>query len=153
MTFIVRYTLPNIFKCEGKRFYPGHNEVTLEEWEAIKKHPLLQYRFDQGHLVWIDGKSPMDMERKAAEKAIQPGDEDGKGAPADAGEGDGDGQDEGDDNALAGCNVKTASEIVKETYDLNLLEKWKAKEERKSVVSAIDEQIKKITAPDQPEKK
>ena len=38
--------------------------------------------------------------------------------------------------------------MLEDTLDLNLLEKWKAVETRKVLVSVIEKQIKKLTEPE-----
>lgn len=48
---------------------------------------------------------------------------------------------------LSGFNTNKAIELVKDTYDLSLLEDWKESETRKTVLKGIEEQIESIKNP------
>lgn len=48
---------------------------------------------------------------------------------------------------ISELSAPKASSLVKDTFDLNLLEEWKDAETRKSVLKAIDEQIEAIKNP------
>jgi len=142
---MIRYTLPNIFRIGPKRFYPGINEITPEEWKAIKDHPMLPHRFEVGALVWVDGKGPDDFPKKPADDAKDdPQTDDEEDTPEEKG---------ASDNPLDGVNVKATREIIEETYDLDLLAKWKDGETRKVVISAIEKQEKKIVPSPKTKKK
>lgn len=131
--FLVQYTLPNVFRIGSVRFIPGLNYITEAQWNEIKSHPLLPYRFTEGHLVWIKNKGPEDY--IAANKPSVASDK---------------GQDQVEDakviahDILAGFSQKEAKELVAKTFDVELLEVWKEKEDRKVVLNAIEDQIKKI---------
>ena len=47
-------------------------------------------------------------------------------------------------NSLAGLSAEDAIELVKDTFSIEYLEKFKEGESRKTVLSAIDEQLKTL---------
>jgi len=135
---IVRYTRPNTFRIGPKRFFPGINELTPDQWAAIKDHPLLPARFATGDLQWLDGKSPDDLKKEKPSKVESKVE---SKTPEKVEE----------KNPLADCNAKEAREIIDETLDVTLLEKWKAGEKRKAISVIIDKQIQKILEPEKKE--
>ncbi|MEK4883473.1 hypothetical protein NST81_01910 [Bacillus sp. FSL W8-0223] len=48
---------------------------------------------------------------------------------------------------LSELSAQKAATLVKDTFDLKLLEEWKEKETRKTILKAIDEQIESIKNP------
>ncbi len=49
-----------------------------------------------------------------------------------------------EDKDIADLNAKDAIELIEDTFNVALLEEWKAGEERKTVIEAIEKQIKHI---------
>lgn len=133
--YLVVYNRPNLFKIGPKRFIPGLNEITQEQWDAIKSHPLLPFRFEKqkgqkvADLVWVDGKSPKDAQKKIEELPVEE-----KGSDSES-------------HSLNGLNAKEAIKLIEETLDLDLLNQWKSAETRKGVLAAIDKQIAVFDAP------
>ena len=52
-----------------------------------------------------------------------------------------------EDSSLAELNTNKAIELVKDTFDLSLLQEWKESETRKTVLKGIEEQIESIKNP------
>lgn len=114
---------------------PGIQEISQENWDAIKGHILLPYRFENGDLEWIPGKGPEDFLVDKDSVIDQEAPKDGSTEPT------------GDvevDNPLKACNAKKAKEFVAETFDVELLKKWQETETRDSVLKAIADQLKKM---------
>lgn len=97
---------------------PGVNEKTDEEWKAIKDHPDVKSRIDEGVLV-----------------LVQPASADGRKK-----------QPEGLPKTLEGMTAATAIDFIDGIFDIDQLKAWKKKESRSGVVSAIDKQIKTVKA-------
>ena len=135
---IVRYTRPNTFRIGPKRFFPGINELTLEQWDAIKDHPLLPARFAAGDLQWIDGKCPDNLKKEKSAK-VESNVESKTPEKVE------------EKSALADLNVKDAKKLIEEALDVTLLEKWKTLEKRKAIAQIIDKQIQKILEPEKKE--
>lgn len=133
--YLVTYTLPNIFRIGSVRFIPGLNYLTEDQWNEIKDHPLLPNRFKEGHLVWVKTKGPNDF--------VEPNKKVPSGEVADTSV-----SSELDlaKDILADFTIKEAQKMVANTFDVLLLEVWKDKEDRKGVLSAINDQIEKINA-------
>ena len=111
--------------------------MSAEEWDAIKGHPLLSNQFKNGSLEWMHGHGPDDQKTSG----------NGNGKTVESKPSD---EPKGDEEAhtLRGLTVREAREMLEDTLDLNLLEKWKAVETRKVLVSVIEKQIKKLTEPE-----
>lgn len=134
--YLITYSLPNIFRIGPVRFIPGLNYLTQEQWDAIKDHPLLPARFELEHLVWVEGRSPEDYEEDLEVELESSDDEQSSGE---------DGHKKVAVSALVSTKkVKQAKELVRNTFDLELLEAWKEDETRSTVLQEIDEQIQKI---------
>jgi len=138
-TYLLHYSGANIFRIGGKRFMPGLNKVTEDEWAAMKDHPLLPERFSAkaggvAPLTWVKGRSPEAVKAPVEELKTEP-------------------REVTDANPLASFNVKEAKELIETTYDLEALEQWKTLDARKMIQSAIDEQISKILTHDESDKK
>lgn len=129
-TFLLKYKRPNIFtfqsvikvgdKIVGSlQLIPGVNEITEEQWEAIKNHPLLPALFKNDSFEWVDGMSPEDKVEAKKPEEVLTGLKDGK-----------------------------AVKVVKETLKKPLLESWKENEKRPEVIQAIDGQINKLKLPE-----
>lgn len=97
---------------------PGVNEKTDEEWKAIKDHPDVKNRVDEGILV-----------------VVQPASTDGRKK-----------QPEGLPKTLEGMNTGSAIDFIGGTFDIDQLKAWKKKDVRSGVISAIDKQIKSVKA-------
>ena len=54
---------------------------------------------------------------------------------------------QGKSDGIKGFTAKKAAELVKETYDMSLLEKWDSEETRPSVRKALKEQIEFMRLP------
>lgn len=97
---------------------PGVNEKSETEWKAIKDHPDVKARIDEGTLV-----------------LIQPATQDGKKK-----------QPEGLPKTLDGMNAVDAIDFIGGIFDQDQLKAWKKKEVRSGVMLAIDKQIKAVKA-------
>ena len=134
-TYILNYKQKNVFHIQGTgvSFVPGTNFLTEKQWEKIKNHPLLAYKFDNGHLVFAKGRGPDDyIESKVAPKK----DSDEEVVS----------EEENVNDLIFSASTKEAKEIVESTFDVKVLEYWKEKETRKGVLSAIEDQLEKINA-------
>lgn len=116
----IEYKLPRLFYVGPVCFQPGNNLISDDQWELIKDHPGLRSLFDGGDFAFIAGKEP--------------------GKAASAGE---------TENPLLGMSVADAKEFVAKTLDINLLEKMKASESRKTLLDAIEKQIGKLMPTDE----
>lgn len=138
--YLAQYTLPNIYRIGPVRFIPGLNYVTESQWEAIKDHPHLPYRFKEGHIKWVANKGPEDYVESRKETKADPVSDAGDQEP------NADENMEQAADVLKSLNTKESVKLVKETLDLALLEKWKSKEDRSGVKKAIEDQIAAIEA-------
>lgn len=137
--YLAQYTLPNIFRIGSVRFIPGLNYLTEEQWTSIKDHPLLPHRFKEGHIVWIAGKSPDDYVQVENSTSVDSVESDSDVVSEESAV-------ELAANVLTSMNSKESINLIKETFDLDVLEEWKKKENRSGVIKAIDEQISALTA-------
>jgi len=129
-TYLLKYNRPNTFTFHSVlkvgeqivgslRFIPGVNEITEEQWEAIKSHPLLPQLFKDDYFEWVDGVSPDDkVADKAPEEVLEP------------------------------LPERKAVKVVKNTLKKPLLDSWKENEKRPEVVEAIDNQLNKLKLPE-----
>lgn len=118
MGFFLKYSGANIHRIEGKRFLPGLNEVSPEEYGRLKAGAGFQSLLDKGVLRW-QGQSP----------------DEAKGG-------------QGKENPLADAKPYEAKEVIAETIDKRVLSSLKGKEKRPEVIAAIDEQLEKIEPKD-----
>lgn len=134
--FLVQYKLPNILKFGSVRFMPGINKITQEQWDEIKDHPLLPFRFEEDHLEWLKGKGPDDCvdEEEGVESEGEEIEEKELSEMA--------------NDVLSEYKPKEAKDLVKNTFDVDLLKSWKETEERGAVLKVIDQQIEKLEEPE-----
>lgn len=123
---LIRYNRPNIWRCRDVRLIPGINEVEGRHWKAVEGHPLLQDRIKAGDINVVKGPEAIPEATAENEKA---GAEEGN---------------ESSPTSLSNYTVAECRDLVAETYDPELLKKWLSGENRKTVVTVIQEQIKKI---------
>ncbi len=118
----IEYKQPRIFSVGPVRFLPGNNLISSDEWELIKDHPELKSLFKSKDFTFIEGKEPGKAGHAVSDEA---------------------------ENPLLGMSVSEAKEFVAKTLDINLLEKMKAAESRKSLLDAIDKQVAKLMPTDE----
>lgn len=104
----------------SKRFLPGINVITLDEWKDIKDSPAFKNLIAERQLTW-EGANPETVKADAKE------------AKGDA------------DSILSGLSPDQALSVVEETFDMDLLMSWREKEPRRPVLHAIEKQIDTIT--------
>lgn len=120
---IVNYKALGVWSIAGTdgrivNIIPGVNEPTDVDWNAIKDHPTVQERIDEGVLVVV-------QESNTAGKKKQP---------------------EGLPKTLDDMNAVTAIDFISGVFDIDQLKAWKKKETRSGIISAIDKQIKSVKA-------
>jgi hypothetical protein len=115
MIKVVSFT-PHSIAGKILNILPGINEIKGENWEWIKKDSYTQRFLNEKKFEIIDDEGSSD-----------------------------DSNDNNNNNyPLANKNAKQAIAIVKETMDIELLNNWKNKEERSSIIQAIDKQLKDL---------
>lgn len=123
----VKYNKANVLGVAGVNetviFKPGVNEVSKESWEKIIEDPSIKQKISAGFLVVMHHR---DHEVQKAQLSIEP-------SVA---------REELEvDETLDKLNAHEAASIIETTFDFELLQKWKALEERKGVLKAIDKQL------------
>lgn len=98
---------------------PGNNEMEENVWESLSKHPKVQERINTGKYIMIAPDLVSEEDKKIEEE-------------------------NGASESLSGYSVSKAKDLVKGTYDLELLEKWETEESRSKVKAQIKSQIKKV---------
>lgn len=124
---LIRYTRPNIWRCRNVRLVPGINEVGAGDWREVEDHPLLQDRIKAGDIEVVragTGEKLEETQRHEANPSKDLGDN--------------------QEMTLARYNVAECRELIAETYDPELLKKWLGVEKRRTVVSLLEDQIKRI---------
>lgn len=142
IVYQIKYNRPNIFRIEGFRFMPGINFINDSEWNRIKNHPLLPYRFKENHLEFLKGRGPEDYSGPELEDQVDESPLDGENESAPLAK-----------KMLSAYSVKEAKAIILETYDYRLLMSWKELDQRKTILSAIEEQIEKINSQEEKQEK
>jgi len=94
---------------------PGINTVNGAEWAVARKHPSIVKRIEAGLIV-----EESDMEENTNENVVLS---------------------EADLDHLKLLKVPQANALVKETFDLELLEGWSKKEDRNQVKGTLKKQI------------
>lgn len=106
-------------------FKPGLNQIQSSDWEKIKNNEALKKWFKNG---WLSYEKKFDLkESEVGEVSVA------------------------DDYLLESLGVKDAKEMIKQTLDVKLLMEWQKQETRKTVLSAIDEQIAEMLKSDKKE--
>lgn len=117
---------------------PGVNpNVDDTAWAKVVKNPIIKKKIEEGIIIPMPSKlsgSKKAEEKKKAQEEIQA--ELDKGAA----------------EALAEYNAKDAANLVKETYDTEVLKSWKYEEKRGEVLKTIEEQLEKIANEGKPKK-
>ena len=65
----IRYTEPNLYRCQALRLTPGINEIREQDWDPVKDHPLVQKRIQTGKIVLL--KASQEIEKGSSDPAIQ----------------------------------------------------------------------------------
>lgn len=118
----VRNHEKRMYDLEGVKLLPGLNSNVDEAmWKKAKSHPVVKNLIDAGKV----------------EEVLTPKASVGKGSNQ---------QSVVD---LTKMQPKAAIELVKDTIEVLTLQAWKKIEKRKTVVSAIDAQLKELAAPPQ----
>lgn len=108
---------------------PGNNEISDEEWEAVK--PNCQDHINAGNLI--------EMAVKKIEKMEEIEGKDGKKTKKFVKKEEG--------KKIKEINAKQAKEIVLDTWDLKTLEKWLNEEGRDEIRAIIHNQIEEVNNP------
>lgn len=113
---LIKYNRPNIHDAYEMKFTPGVNQVDDVKWEHATK--VLK---DAELLRFLDDKTMEIMEKSASKREVK-----------------------GD--ALDAFEDAKALQMIKATFKVDLLEKWKYGEKRPAVSQAIDHQLAEIKA-------
>jgi hypothetical protein len=108
---LVKYNHPNIRDAYGLKFYPGVNDVDPAKWDRAMKDPEIANLVEDGKLVVL----------KADESKSE---EEGKTV-----------------SSLKGYSKKKALDVIKSTFNYEMLALWKASDDRPEVIVAIEKQI------------
>ena len=65
----IRYTEPNLYRCQALRLTPGINEIREQDWDPVKDHPLVQKRIQTGQIVLL--KASQEIEKSSSDPAMQ----------------------------------------------------------------------------------
>lgn len=129
---IIQNNRKTITNLEGKiTLKPGNNTVETALWAELRKNPIVKKKMEADELVEMS-----DFDEEMAKVAN--GEE---GAPSSSAE--------HDENFLLEQKVPAARMIVEQTTDLELLEKWLAKENRNQVKSVLNKQIAVLKEPNE----
>lgn len=119
---LIKNAAPRIVGFGGLfRLLPGVNEVDAASWEKVKDSTFSKWYLEQGLVEIIH-------EPKSNGKISELS---------------GDGS-KNDSSAIKKLAAKKALEIIKETYDPALLNKWAQTETRKQVLKAIEDQAQSL---------
>jgi hypothetical protein len=121
---LVKNEESNLKHINGKTLMPGVNVVDPKWWANAKKHPSVKKLLDAATLT-------EEMDPQEAEDAEALGDEGASEAVIDH---------------ITTQTVNQARGLVNDTVDVDLLKKWLARDERKSVKEAITKQLAKLEA-------
>ena len=108
-------------------FKPGLNQIQSSDWEKIKNNEALKKKKKNG---WLSYAKKFD-DKETVEGVVD--------------------FESNDDYLLESLGVKDAKEMIKQTLDVKLLMEWQKQETRKTVLSAIDEQIAEMLKSDKKE--
>jgi hypothetical protein len=118
-----------------KSLQPGWNEFPKDVWEQNKNHPSIKQMLKDGKLQIMDDQVVVKAKSesgKIAKKKIAVGTYDKK-------------------MKLLWFDEKRAVEIIKDTYNRDLLKRWTDEETRSRVKKALDKQIKPLLHSDKEE--
>jgi hypothetical protein len=122
---LISYKKRNVLIAGNSRFVPGVNSIRNDTWQQLQKdHRLIRKMLEYGELEIVSADEDEEVEVSSGSAF--------------------------DD--LGRFNDRTATKVVKDTYDLGTLRAWHDLENRESVRSAINEQIRQIEATE-PKKK
>ena len=119
----IKYNAKNIYRVGNVRLVPQMNDVDDSKWDAIKDHPHVQNKIQNGVIAVVS-------EKKKKESSA----------------------DSSENNSLSSLSTKDAKKFVSDTLDIVTLEKWKEIETRKSVLKVIDTQIEILMTQDDEDK-
>lgn len=118
-------TYTHIFRCGGMILFPGHNVVDDKLFDSVKSHPLVAMRFDREELVLKVRKKNVEVKADGEEVEIES---------------------EEEADGINDLNVKDAKEVIKDTFNRDLLNAWLRDETRSSVKSALKDKIEELTS-------
>ena len=132
MAILVKNNLPRVIGCAHRgqpvMLLPGVNPVSLEQYETLRANPVVLGWFDRKELeVLTVVKEPKTQEPELFSDDI------GQPEPE---------QDEPFD--IGSVSVRSAASIIAETYDVRLLREWRDSDERSSIKSACEKQLRAI---------
>lgn len=114
-----------------KVLLPGHNEIDDEDWKEIEKSKSVQRHIKEGNFEVVMAKV---VEKKGEGKDAK---EEVVTKPA---------------NTLKDLDSEQAEEVIKETYDVDILKKWKAAEGKRDDVRALIQNQIDLIMKENPEK-
>lgn len=118
---LVKYNEANIRDAYGMKLKPGINDVSPTHWElATKTHK------DKEILALLESGALELLEKDEAPKSEEP---------------------VAKTESLKGFSEKKALELVKSTFDAEMLQLWKAGEDRQKVIVALEKQIEVMKKP------
>ncbi|SFP18568.1 hypothetical protein [Salibacterium halotolerans] len=104
----------------GVRLLPGTNEISTAEWKRFSGHPIAKRLIEKDEVVTFEKESS-------------------EGEAGDDTEGV---------QSVTEINANPAIDLIRDTFEPELLEKWKQEEEegdsRKTVIDAIDKQLAEL---------
>ncbi|MGY4689340.1 hypothetical protein [Salibacterium sp. K-3] len=110
----------------GVRLLPGANQISVADWKRFSGHPIAKR--------WIDKSEIVTFEKESADEKESVEDETG--------------DDTEGAQSVTEINANPAVELVKDTFEPELLTKWKQEEQekdnRKTVIDAIDKQLAEL---------
>lgn len=98
--------------------YPGSNEIPTDKWNAIKKDKMIAANLENG--TFKENRVNPPSVKKTEEKK------------------------EDSFSDFRDLSESEAIKVIKTTFDIKTLEKWKDSDKRKKVISACESQIKAI---------
>jgi len=101
---------------------PGHNEIDDADWEGIKGQLLDKIKDGTIIPIEVETKKSIEVNGKEKTKKITT-------------------------TKFSEFPANKALEIVEDTFDINVLKKWKAKESRDEIRAAIAQQIELVKDP------
>jgi len=110
------------------KLLPGFNEVPDDEWKEIKQNPMIQKQIELGIIVEV-------AEKKEVKKKVK----NGKGEEIEKTV-----VESGKAKQLKDLDAEAVVAMVEDTFDVDLLKKWKKEESRDEIRAAIANQLEKI---------
>lgn len=115
---LVKYTKANIHDAYGMKLKPGINDVDPKHWAEAKKDPEIQTMMDDGAIVLMEADQATKTDGSPAPKVLN----------------------------LKDFSEKKALNVIKDTFDYELLQMWDAGEDRQKVKMAIAKQLADLTS-------